>query len=129
MTQRSRSALFTGLSAMLDDEEAVGEMLSYFPARDGEEPATKDHIDARFAQVESRFAQMDARFAQMDAQMDARLAQMDARLAQMETRLLATFNEQMAGFNAQMRTVVQWTLGAMVALIGLVVAMGFLQSP
>ena len=53
----------------------------------------------------------------------------DARLSQMEARLTEKFNEQMNAFNAQMRTMVQWTLGAMVALIGLVVAMGFLQSP
>ena len=118
LTERRRAALFRGLSEMLDDEEAVGELLGYFPARDADEPASKDHIDARFAQVDAQFAQVDAQFAQMDA-----------RMAQMETRLLATLNEQMAGFNAQMRTMVQWTLGAMVALIGLVVAMGFLQSP
>ncbi len=111
MTERSRAALFRGLSDMLDDEEAVGEMLSYFPARDVDEPASKDFIDAR-------------------------LSQMDARLSAMETRLMAeihaqsaAFNAQSAAFNAQMRTMVQWTLAAMVGLIGLVVAMGFLQSP
>ena len=111
LTQRSRSVLYQKLSDLLDEEEAVGEMLSCFPARDTEEPATKAHLDA------------------LASQMDAKFSQMDARIAQMETRLTATFNEQMAGFNAQMRTMVQWTLGAMVALIGLVVAMGFLQAP
>ncbi len=111
MTERSRSTLYRKLSELLDEEEAVGQMLSYFPTRDADEPATKAHLDA------------------LVSQMDARFSQMDVRLAQMEARLLATFNEQMAGFNAQMRTMVQWTLGAMVALIGLVVAMGFLQAP
>ena len=104
LTERSRSALFRGLSDVLDDEEAVGEMLSYFPARDTDEPASKDFIDAR-------------------------LSQMDARLSAMEARLMAEIHAQSAAFNAQMRTMVQWPLAAMVGLIGLVVAMGFLQSP
>jgi hypothetical protein len=104
MTERSRSALYRGLSDLIEDEEAVGEMLSYFPARDADEPASKDFIDAR-------------------------LSQMDARLSAMETRLMAEIHAQSAAFNAQMRTMVQWTLAAMVGLIGLVVAMGFLQAP
>jgi hypothetical protein len=89
LTERSRSALYRGLSDLIDDEEAVGEMLSYFPARDTEEPASKEYIDAR--------------------------------LSAMETRL-------MAELHAQMRTTLQWTLAAMVSLIGLVVAMGILQA-
>ena len=97
LTERSRSALYQKLSDLLDEEEAVSQMLSYFPARDVDEPASKEHIDAR--------------------------------LSQMEARLTEKFNEQMNAFNAQMRSTIQWTLGAMVALIGLVVAMGFLQSP
>jgi hypothetical protein len=103
-TARSRSVLFRGLSDLIDDEEAVGEMLSYFPARDADEPASKDFIDAR-------------------------LSQMDARLSAMETRLMAEIHAQSATFNAQMRTMVQWTLAAMVGPIGLVVAMGFHQAP
>jgi DNA-binding transcriptional MerR regulator len=45
---------------------------------------TKDHFDARLAQIDARLAQIDARIAQMDA----RMAQMDARIAQMEARLI-----------------------------------------
>jgi hypothetical protein len=37
---------------------------------------TKDHFDARFAQIDARLAQTDARIAQMDA----RMAQLEARL-------------------------------------------------
>lgn len=46
MTERSRSTLYRGLVDLLDDEEAVGEMMSYFPARDAEEPATKEFVRA-----------------------------------------------------------------------------------
>ena len=51
MTERSRSTLYRGLVDLLDDEEAVGEMMSYFPARDAEEPATKEFVRAEIADV------------------------------------------------------------------------------
>jgi hypothetical protein len=49
LTERSRSAIYHGLSGVIRNEEAVGEMLSYFPARDVEEPATKEFVRAELA--------------------------------------------------------------------------------
>jgi hypothetical protein len=46
MTERSRHKLYETFTALIDDEEAVQEMLSYFPARDVEEPVTKDFLRA-----------------------------------------------------------------------------------
>lgn len=60
LSERSRSALFTRLTQLVEDEEAVAEMLSNFPSRDVEEPATKDHLRAEFAiyraEMQSEFA-------------------------------------------------------------------------
>ena len=50
LTERSRSALYQGLSVAVDDEQAVEEMLSYFPARDVEEPVTKKFLRAELAE-------------------------------------------------------------------------------
>ncbi len=50
LTERSRSALYQGLSVAVDDEQAVEEMLSYFPARDVEEPVTKEFLRAELAE-------------------------------------------------------------------------------
>jgi len=47
--ERSRSALYQGLASVVDDEQAVDEMLSHFPARDVEEPVTKDFLRAEMA--------------------------------------------------------------------------------
>lgn len=52
LTERNRSALYQGLSTIAD-EEAVQEMLSYFPARDVEEPVTKEFLRAELSGVES----------------------------------------------------------------------------
>jgi hypothetical protein len=46
MTERSRHKLYETFTALIDDETAVQEMLSYFPARDVEEPVTKDFLRA-----------------------------------------------------------------------------------
>jgi hypothetical protein len=46
LTERSRHKLYETFTALIDDETAVQEMLSYFPARDVEEPVTKDFLRA-----------------------------------------------------------------------------------
>lgn len=46
LTERSRHKLYETFTALIDDEKVVQEMLSYFPARDVEEPVTKDFLRA-----------------------------------------------------------------------------------
>jgi len=50
ISEKSRSALYQGL-VPIAGEEAVGEMLSYFPARDLEEPVTKEHLRAELSDL------------------------------------------------------------------------------
>ena len=45
ISEKSRSALYQGLTPIAG-EEAVSEMLSQFPARDVDEPVTKDFLRA-----------------------------------------------------------------------------------
>ena len=96
-TERSRSARYQGLTDLIEDEVAVGELLSYFPARDVEEPATKEFVATQMAELRMELAAMEARLT--------------------------------AQANAQMRTSIQWTLGVLVSVMGLVIALGFLQQP
>jgi hypothetical protein len=50
LSERSRAAIYQGLSEVLPSQ-AVEEMLSYFPARDVEEPVTKEFLHAELALV------------------------------------------------------------------------------
>jgi hypothetical protein len=50
LTEKSRSQIFRGLAPIVG-EEAVGEMLAHYPATEGEKPVTKDHLDARLAEL------------------------------------------------------------------------------
>jgi len=54
LTERNRNALYQGLTRTIGDEEAVEAMLAQFPARDVDEPATKDFVRAEIAGLEQR---------------------------------------------------------------------------
>jgi hypothetical protein len=97
LTERSRPALYQGLTDLIEGEEAVGEMLSFFPARGVEEQATEAFVAAQIADVRAEIV-----------------------------GLRADLIEQMA---AMQRTYIRWTLGALVSLVGVMVAMGFRRSP
>lgn len=51
LSEKSRSAIYRGLASVVDDEEAVEEMLSHFPAREVEELVTKDFLRAEMAEL------------------------------------------------------------------------------
>jgi hypothetical protein len=123
LTERSRSALYQGLTDVIQDEVAVGELLSYFPARDGEEPATKEFVAAQIAGLRTDVIGGDASIrADLGGEIAGLRTELRVGLAELESRLTA----QMA---AMQRTMIQWTLGSMVSLVALVLAMGFLRGP
>lgn len=53
LSERSRSAIYRGLSSVVEDQEAIEEMLSHFPAREVEELVTKDYLRAEMAELRS----------------------------------------------------------------------------
>ncbi len=53
LTNKSRTAIYSGLTDIID-EDAVEEMLTNFPARDIDEPVTRDFLEARLSQMEGR---------------------------------------------------------------------------
>ena len=57
LTQRSRTALYQGLTQLIQDDQAVEEMLSYFPSRDVEEPVTKEFVRAELAALRAEMAE------------------------------------------------------------------------
>jgi hypothetical protein len=131
LTERSRSALFRGLSEVLDDEEAVGELLSYFPTRDVDEPASRDFVDARIANVESHIAALEARISGVDGRVDALDARMRAGFESVDARMQAGFAEQReamaSALHAEIRGLTRWAVGTIVAMFGLLIGLGFLR--
>ena len=86
LSAEARSTLYQTLSPLVG-EKAIEEMLSNFPARDVDEPVTKEHLDLRFAQVDVRFAELHDEFT-------ARFAQIDVRFAELRTEMGNEFRSQ-----------------------------------
>jgi hypothetical protein len=84
LTEHHRNALYQGLTQAVGDEEAVAAMLSELPAREADEPATKDFVRAELAtQLAAQELRMDERFATKDfvrAELAAQLAAQELRM-------------------------------------------------
>ena len=63
LSQRSRTALYLGLTEVIADEEAVEEMLSHFPSRDLDEPVTKEFHRAEVADIRVEMADIRVEMA------------------------------------------------------------------
>ena len=68
ISEKSRSALYQGL-VPIAGEEAVGEMLSYFPARDVDEPVSKELLRAEIADVKTEIAGVRTEIADLRTEM------------------------------------------------------------
>lgn len=107
LTERNSSALYQGLSDIID-EEAVGELLSNIPAHGTDEPATKDFVRAEVATVRSEIAELRVEIAGFDT----KIAGFDAKIESVRTEIHSTANR-----------IIIWAVGANAAMLGLVVAL------
>lgn len=133
LSQERRNTIYRSLRTVIDDEEALGEMLSHFPARDLDAPASEAFVTAelarlearmetRFSDIERRFSVNDGRFAEVEgrfAAIDARFAVVDGRFADLERRLSDRIH-------VEIRSSTRWTIGVMMSfntlLVGVVAA-------
>ncbi len=93
ISEKSRSALYQGL-VPIAGEEAVGEMLSYFPARDVEEPVTKEFLNAEIAGIRTEIAELrtEVRTGLADLRTETRtgLAELRTEMHKLANRSLVT---------------------------------------
>lgn len=108
LTERSRSAIYQGLSGLIRDEEAVGEMLSYFPARDVEEPASKELV-----RTES---------ALLRADMAVLRADMHAEIGSLRAEMHAEIGSLRAEMHAESKRIIMWTVASNATVVGVVLA-------
>jgi len=93
LTERSRNALYQGLTDVID-EEAVSEMLSYFPARDSEEPVTNEFLRAEMADLR---------------------ADLRAEMADLRAEVTVTIHREV-------QSSTRWCIASMFTLTGLILA-------
>jgi uncharacterized protein involved in exopolysaccharide biosynthesis len=83
LSQRSRTALFLGLTELIADEEAVEEMLSHFPSRDLDEPVTKEFLRAEISDVRAEISDVRAEISDVRAEISDVRAEISGLRAEM----------------------------------------------
>lgn len=117
LTERSRSEIYTGLSSVLS-AEAVEEMLSYFPARDVEEPVTREFLRAEIADVRAEVAEMRGAMSGMQSEMSGMKGEMaEMRMDMRDMRL------QIVGIHDALRKQAYWLVGLVVTVNAATVAL------
>ena len=91
LSQRSRTALFLGLTELIADEEAVEEMLSHFPSRDLDEPVTKEFLRAEISGLRAEMHAMGgdhrAETSSLRAEMHAMGGDLRAEIAELRAEM------------------------------------------
>ncbi|HNI33787.1 MAG TPA: hypothetical protein PLV93_00230 [Microthrixaceae bacterium] len=96
LTHKHRSALYEGLSGIVD-EEAVNEMLAYFPTRDGDEPISRDFLRAEMSDLR-------AEMSDLGAELRAEMSDLGAELRAEMSDLGAELRAEMSDLRADLRT-------------------------
>jgi len=100
LNTRDRSVLFESLSK-LADPEAVDAMLAHFPAREVDEPLTRDYLDSRLIEFREEIRlTLVTEFRSFDTKITSLRQDLDDRLLRS----------------------LQWTVGTMIALATVIVA-------
>lgn len=134
LTERSRHKLYETFTALIDDEEAVEEMLSYFPARDVEEPVTKDFLRAElqieFGALRSEIgdlrAELHTEIGGLRAEMRSEIGGLRAELHTEIGGLRTELHTEIGGLRAEMlqtaRATQTWIISTGLSLAGLILA-------
>ncbi|MCB0986541.1 MAG: hypothetical protein KDB09_02110 [Acidimicrobiales bacterium] len=111
LTQRSRSAIYAGLSDVITDPQAVEEMLAYFPARDVEEPVTKEFLRAEMSvlSAELRGEMSDLR-TELRGEMSGLRTELRDEMAALRLDMEAKFNRLLFQLLASMAAFVSLVL-------------------
>jgi len=134
LSERSRSVLYQGFMTVVEDEQAVQEMMGYFPARDLEEPVTRDFLHAELSGMRTELvefkSEMRAEMAAFKDEMRAEMAsfkdEMRAEMAAFKDEIRVELSTQLdamrAEFRSELHRVFGWNLAAFVSLAAVIVA-------
>ena len=70
LSERNRNILYRGFRDAIGDEEAIEQMLQYFPARDVEEPATKELLQITAGELRVEIEQVRVEIEQVRVEIE-----------------------------------------------------------
>jgi len=125
LTEKSRSALYLGLSHVID-EEAVEEMLSYFPARDVEESVTKEFLRAELAELEMRLSEslrseLQSEVGSLRSELQSEVGSLRSELQSEVGSLRSEMRAMRSELRDEMRRTVLINIGTLVAFAAVII--------
>jgi hypothetical protein len=136
LNTRHRSSIFQALSPIIGEEEADA-MLSQFPARDLDEPVTKEFVRAEIGDVRAEIAGLRGELHTEIGDVRAEIADLRGELHTEITTVRAELHTEIAGVRAEIahlearindrfREQTMWMAGAMTVGMGLAAGIGTL---
>ena len=119
MTERSRHKQYETFTALIDDETAVQEMLSYFPARDVEEPVTKDFLRA---ELQSEVGAVRLEVGELRAELHAEIGALRTEMHTEIGAVRAEIGDLRAEMHQMARATQTWIISTGLSLAGLILA-------
>ncbi|MCB1026629.1 MAG: hypothetical protein KDB24_02570 [Microthrixaceae bacterium] len=110
LTEASRNVLYTRFLELVDDEKAVSELLSYYPARDIDEPATRDLVMTTSAELRAEMADLRAEIAELRAELKG-------DIADLRSEFKGDIAELRSEMDRKLQSNFRWTITTMIALI------------
>ena len=119
LTERSRHKLYETFTALIDDETAVQEMLSYFPARDVEEPVTKDFLRA---ELQTEIGAVRLEVGELRAELHAEIGALRTEMHTEIGAVRAEIGDLRAEMHQMARATQTWIISTGLSLAGLILA-------
>ena len=110
LSEKHRSSIYLTLAPMLGEEEAEA-LLSQFPARELDEPVTKEFVRAEISGLR-------AEMADMKAELRGEISGLRTEISGVRTELRADISELRAEFYDRLRQQTVWMAGALIAGMG-----------
>ncbi len=134
LSEKHRRRIYAYLVPELG-EETASEMLSYFPARDVEEPVTKEYLKGEFALVRMELhneisglrGEMQEGNASLRGEMRGEISGLRTEMGDEISSLRAEMRDEISGLraevSAELRNQLQWIVRTQLAMLAIVVAL------
>jgi len=119
LTERSRHKLYETFTDLVGDDQAVEEMLSYFPARDVEEPVTKEYLRAELAVVRTEIGDLRT---ELHTEIGKLRTELHTEIGGLRGELHAEIGGLRAEVVQMAKTTQTWVISTGISLAGLMLA-------
>ena len=116
LSQKHRSSIYTHLTPIIGEEEAEA-LLSHFPARDLDEPVTKEFVRAEIAEVRTEIAELRG-------DLETGVAGVRTEIAQLRGELQGGLSSLEARISERFRQQTIWLVSAVTIASGLAAGLG-----